>query len=423
MPAGGRARPRPFSRNEPGRAPAPEFAALNTAAAVRERCGMVHRWVAAGRSPHFTLDESRLAAVAAFVAEVTREAYPDLKIPYHSRWRHFSAGDTDRWSALAARVADPIERTRTAVDLATVSVLLDAGAGDAWRYRERATGLSLARSEGLAIASFDMFRAGGFSSDGLRPCRVDAAALAAIDAATLARHFQVAPDNPLIGLEGRGALLRRLAAALADHPDLFGRAPARPGNVVDHFVALSKGGRIPAATLLATLIESLAAIWPSGLTVDGFALGDAGRHPAVRTDDATAGIVPFHKLSQWLAYSLIEPLEAAGLTVTGLDALTALAEYRNGGLLVDLGVIRERAPLAPPLRHDSEPVVEWRALTVTLIDALLEPVRRELELDRSFTLPQLLQGGTWSAGRKIARQLRPPDGPPPIAVAADGTVF
>ena len=423
MPAGGRARPRPFSRNEPGRAPAPEFAALNTAAAVRERCGMVHRWVAAGRSPHFTLDESRLAAVAAFVAEVTREAYPDLKIPYHSRWRHFSAGDTDRWSALAARVADPIERTRTAVDLATVSVLLDAGAGNAWRYRERATGLSLARSEGLAIASFDMFRAGGFSSDGLRPCRVDAAALATIDAATLARHFQVAPDNPLIGLEGRGALLRRLAAALADRPDLFGRAPARPGNVVDHFVALSKGGRIPAATLLATLLESLAAIWPSGLTVDGFALGDAGRHPAVRTDDATAGIVPFHKLSQWLAYSLIEPLEAAGLTVTGLDALTALAEYRNGGLLVDLGVIRERAPLAPPLRHDSEPVVEWRALTVTLIDALLEPVRRELELDRSFTLPHLLQGGTWSAGRKIARQLRPPDGPPPIAVAADGTVF
>ncbi len=457
MPAGGRARPRPFSRNEPGRAPAPEFAALNTAAAVRERCGMVHRWVAEGRSPHFTLDESRLAAVAAFVAEVTREAYPDLKIPYHSRWRHFSAGDTDRWSVLEhfqekwepvfrpkmrsrkktgahsvsietecapeARVADPIERTRTAVDLATVSVLLDAGAGNAWRYRERATGLSLARSEGLAIASFDMFRAGGFSSDGLRPCRVDAAALATIDAATLARHFQVAPDNPLIGLEGRGALLRRLAAALADHPDLFGRAPARPGNVVDHFVALSKGGRIPAATLLATLIESLAAIWPSGLTVDGFPLGDAGRHPAVRTDDRTAGVVPFHKLSQWLAYSLIEPLEAAGLTVTGLDALTALAEYRNGGLLVDLGVIRERAPLAPPLRHDSEPVVEWRALTVTLIDALLEPVRRELELDRSFTLPQLLQGGTWSAGRKIARQLRPPDGPPPIAVAADGTVF
>ena len=397
------------------------LARLRTAAAVRERCGLVHRWVAAGRSPHFTLDESRLAAVAAFVAEVTREAYPDLKIPYHSRWRHFSAGNIDRWSRLAASVADPIERARVAVDLATASVLLDAGAGDAWRYREGTTGLPLARSEGLAVASFDMFCAGGFSSDGLR--RVDATALAAIDAATLVRHFQVAPDNPLVGLEGRAVLLRRLAAALAGHPDLFGRAPARPGNLVDHFRSRAEHGHIAATTVLATLIESLASIWPSGLVVDGFALGDAGRHPAVRTGDITDGIVPFHKLSQWLAYSLIEPLEAAGLTVTGLDDLTALPEYRNGGLFVDLGVIRPRAPLAAPLSHDSEPVVEWRALTVTLADALLEPVRRELRLDRRFALPHLLQGGTWSAGRRIARQLRPPEGPPPIAVVADGTVF
>src|SRR5882724_8665631 len=97
---------------------------LNDAAAVRERCGMVHRWAADGRSPHFALDESRLAAVAAYVADVTREAYPDLKIPYHSRWRHFSAGAIDRWSTLSARIdADPITRARAAVDLATVSVL------------------------------------------------------------------------------------------------------------------------------------------------------------------------------------------------------------------------------------------------------------------------------------------------------------
>jgi hypothetical protein len=39
---------------------------LNTAAAVRERCGMVRDWVADGRSSHFALDETRLAAVAAY---------------------------------------------------------------------------------------------------------------------------------------------------------------------------------------------------------------------------------------------------------------------------------------------------------------------------------------------------------------------
>ena len=111
--------------------------ALRSASAVRERCRMVHDWVAAGHSPHFTVEHGRLAAVADYVAEVTRAAYPDLRIPYHSRWRHFSAGGVDRWHELAQRLpADPIERARAAIDLATVSVLLDAGAGDAWRYRE-----------------------------------------------------------------------------------------------------------------------------------------------------------------------------------------------------------------------------------------------------------------------------------------------
>src|SRR5215831_2723784 len=104
--------------NGGARLTAVNLAKLNTAAAVRERCGMIHRWVADGRSPHFTLDESRLDAVAAYVAEVTREAYPDLKVPYHSRWRHFSAGGIERWSALAARIdADTTERASAAIDL------------------------------------------------------------------------------------------------------------------------------------------------------------------------------------------------------------------------------------------------------------------------------------------------------------------
>jgi hypothetical protein len=387
---------------------------------------MVRRWVADGCSRHFALDQGRFDAVAAYVADVTRAAYPDLAIPYHSRWRHFSAGGVDRWDALAARIAaDPIERARIAVDLATVSVLLDAGAGDAWRYRERETGLSFARSEGLAVASLDMLRAGSFSADPHRPWRVDDIALGQLDAAILARGLQVGPENPLIGLEQRSALLRRLGKALADRPDLFGRAPARPGNLVDYFSSVAGGRRISASTVLAALLDGLSSIWPSGLVLHGFAVGDAGRHPAVREDDDTDGIVPFHKLTQWLAYSLIEPLQWAGLEVAGLDELTALAEYRNGGLLVDLGVIRPRAPIDPRLRHDvaSELVVEWRALTVALMDPLVALVRTELGLDQAFAMPHMLQGGTWSAGRKIAQARRPPAGPPPIAVVADGTVF
>src|SRR5262245_20940802 len=385
---------------------------------------MVRDWVAGGRSSHFALDETRLGAVAAYVADVTRESYPGLNIPDHSRWRHFAAGGVDRWNMLAGRIhEDAVELARVAADLATVSVLLDAGAGDRWRYR--ASGLSFERSEGLAVASYDMFRAGAFSSDPDRPWRVDAAALTRIDAATLARHFQVDAENPLVGLEQRSALLLRLGKALVERADLFGPAPARPGNLIDYFLPTASERDVSGARLLTTLLDGLSSIWPSALMVEGRPIGDAGRHPAVRTGDDTDGIVPFHKLSQWLAYSLFEPLEAAGLTIKRPGELTALAEYRNGGLLIDLGVIRPRAAIDPLLPHEvaSELIVEWRALTVALMDPLVGLVRARLGLDASFALPQLLQGGTWSAGRKIARALRPPDGPPPIAVAADGTVF
>jgi hypothetical protein len=386
----------------------------------------VRDWVAEGHSRHFTLDESRLGAVADYVADVTRAAYPDLGIPCHSRWRHFSVDGIDRWGELANRIEEgAIERARSAVDLTVVSVLLDAGAGPHWRYQEEKTGRTFARSEGLAIASLDMFRAGAFSCDPGRPCRVDAAALAAVDAAKLEKHLQSSGSNPLIGIEGRTAILRRLAAVLAERPDVFGRIATRPGGLVDHFAAAAQGGRIAAPQVLTALLDLLSTIWPSGLVLDGFPVGDAGCHPAARAADATAGIVPFHKLTQWLTYSLVEPLQMAGLEVERLDELTALAEYRNGGLLIDLGVIRPRAPIDCVTRHDvgSELIVEWRALTVALMDSLLALVRARLGLDAAFSMAHLLQGGTWSAGRKIALQLRPPDGPPPIRAAADGTVF
>jgi hypothetical protein len=270
-----------------------------------------------------------------------------------------------------------------------------------------------------------MFRAGGFSSDPSAPLRADAAALAGIEEATLVRHFQVDTNNPLVGVDRRADLLRRLGAALAARPDLFGDACPRPGNLVDHLLTKTEKGRVSATDILTALLDGFSPIWPSGLVLRGIPVGDAGLHPAVRTDDATDRVVPFHKLSQWLAYSLIEPLETARLTVTDIDALTALPEYRNGGLLIDLGVICPRAPIDRAKSFDvaSEFIVEWRALTVALLDQLLGPVRDRLGLGQAFALPHLLQGGTWAAGRKIARSLRPPDGPPPIPVAADGTVF
>jgi hypothetical protein len=399
---------------------------LRTPEAVRARAAMVLAAAEAGETAHFAIDRSRLDHAADLVARLTRENYPDLVIPLHSRWRHFAIGKRDRWRECLLKL-DPSDRdelARIRFDLVIPSVLLDAGAGEGWRWREPPSGEVFARSEGLALASLALFERGLLSSHRSRPLRADAAALRALAPAALAEAFQVSADNPLTGVEGRSLLLNRLGAASELDPERFGH-PARLGNLYDYLRGQAQDGRLPARTILVTLLDSLATIWPGRIELGGYNLGDVGRHPAARTDGPTSGLVPFHKLSQWLAYSLIEPLEDAGIEVIDLDALTALAEYRNGGLLIDSGVLvpKHAAVLAQAHAGDSEVVVEWRALTIPLIDRLADLVRAKLQLTpEQLPLAEVLQGGTWSAGRAIARQFRQ-DGGPPLRVISDGTLF
>ena len=392
-------------------------AALLSVAAVRERCEIVFAAAEHGETRHFRLDLARLGEAADRVARVTRRRYPDLRVPYHSRWRHFSAGGVDR-AALVAPGADPAERARAQIDLAFVSVLLDAGAGAEWHYHEAKTGQVFARSEGLAVASLRAMRRGLFSGDPDEPWRADATALQRVTPDRLAAAFQHGPGNRLLGLDERAALLRRLGAVCAADPVRFGE-PAHPGGLFDYWRAQS--GEVSAAEVLRTLLHTLGPIWPGRLVLGGMPLGDCGWHGAVPGD----GLVPFHKLSQWLAYSLVEPLAQAGLRVGGLDELTGLAEYRNGGLFLDCGVIAPRDPglLSRPLDAAEEPVVEWRALSVALIDRLAPEVRARLGKSAAdFPLAALLEGGSWAAGREIAFERRP-DGSAPLAILSDGTLF
>jgi hypothetical protein len=392
-------------------------------AAIRARCGNIAAAVAAGRSRHFRLHRDRLAVAAERVAEVTRRRYPDLAIPYHSRWRHFEAGGVDRRAELDRALAGrPVAaRARAEIDLTIVSVLLDAGAGPAWSYAEAETGQRFTRSEGLGVASFRAFMAGAFSATAGDPLRVDAAALAALDEPRLAQLMQAGPANPLVGLAGRAALLRRLAAALVAQRDVFGTF-ARPGALYDGLAERANGNAIAARDILRALLEGLGPIWLTGSALHGVPLGDVWRHPHAGGDGPTAGWVPFHKLSQWLAYSLFEPLERTGATVAGRDDLTGLPEYRNGGLLIDTGVLElaHAGDCAVPHDVGSELVVEWRALTVTLLDELASRVRELLGAPQT-PLACILEGGTWAAGRQIAGELR--GGDPPLAIRSDGTVF
>jgi hypothetical protein len=390
--------------------------------AIRERCANITRAVEAGDSDHFRVDRSRLQPAARVVADVTRRRYRDLAIPYHSRWRHFDAGGRSRISELNRQLAcySPLDRLRAQIDLVVISVLLDAGAGDAWRYHEPGTVDDYSRSEGLAVASFHAFLGGAWSASPGEPLRVDAAALTEIDAATLAQWFQVTPRNPLVGLEGRAALLRRLGDLLETRPDRFGLI-ARPCALFDR---LMSGSSVSAPALFRALLDGFGSIWRTGTTSDdGTQMqGDVWRHPHAKGHGASEGYVPFHKLSQWLAYSLFEPFEWAGIGVTDRDALTALPEYRNGGLLLDTGVLRlvNETDRATQWTPGSGIIIEWRALTVSLLDDLAQCVRAELDRPQ-LPLACILEGGTWAAGRELAARLR--NGAPPLHVVSDGTVF
>ena len=447
---------------------------------VRARCAAITRSVDANVSTHFTLDRSRLPAAAERVAALTLRRFPDLSIPYHSRWRHFGAGGVDRKAELDALLAgrSVADVARARFDLTVLSVLLDAGAGSRWTYTERAevdaaalpvqrhasddllalldraargpgapasgtgagqaaadagaaAGVVHVRSEGLAVASLRAFVAGVFSASPSDALRADAATLKLVDAAVLRGVFQVTPANPMVGLEGRAGLIGRLGDVLATEAARTGLQP-RPGLLYDQLTAGGTRTEVSAAEVLGAVLRLLSPIFTSGSRVQGLPAGDVWPHRwagaavgANAVDPTTDGWVPFHKLSQWLSYSLLEPLQWAGVQVSGLDALTGLPEYRNGGLLIDCGVIVPRDPrdLARTWKPGDEFIVEWRALTVTLLDELATLVRARLgRTADELPLACVLEGGTWAAGREIAAEQRS-DGAPPLQIDSDGTVF
>lgn len=412
---------------------------LRSTRAIRERCGQLFDLGLNDQLQHFRCDLSQLDRVADYVMRVIQTAYPDWKIPFHSRWRHFQAGGVDRLAQLDQKLADlsPLERARAKVDLAVTSVLLDAGAGGAWQYVEpqnEAAEQVFRRSEGLAVASYHLFLQGGFSS---RPglLQADAVGLQTLSLPTLATGFQVTDQNPLVGLEGRLQLMQQLGRVLMRFPELFGQVgqvgqgeeqtALRPGALVDYLLQRSEANQLSAHTVFEAVLTGFSEIWPGRETMAGVNLGDVWHHASLPDVGLGSQLVPFHKLSQWLTYSLLEPLQELGLEITELDRLTGLAEYRNGGLCLDLGLLQPKheAVLSEAHLPSSEVIVEWRALTVILLDQIADRIRQKLGLDSvSLPLAKVLEGGTWAAGRRIAAERRP-DGSPPVQVISDGTVF
>jgi hypothetical protein len=401
---------------------------LLSAAAVRKSGHRMLMLALDGSLDDWTVNLDRLPVAADFVARVVRDRYPLLDPPVHARWRHFVFARRDLWGEIIAarKWPSPAAAARSAFDLVITSVLLDAGAGAGWRYRDPATGLIAERSEGLALGSLRWFERGGLSDDPSNPLRADAAALGRVGTLDVNDAFQAADTNPLLGAEGRASLLNLLGDAVQARPDLFAVADSpRPGGLFDALARRASGKPLPAAAILTTLLDALGAIWPDRPTLGGVPLGDCWTHPALKGDAPADHYAPLHKLSQWLTYSLIEPLENAGVAVCGVDELTGLAEYRNGGLFVDTDVLvpRDRAAYSKTHAVSDPLVVGWRAMTVALLDRIAPLVAARLGLSTDkFPLARVLEGGTWAAGRLIAREKRA-DGGPPLHISSDGTVF
>ncbi len=388
---------------------------LFSPAAIRDRAADILKYTESGKGL-FRIDRDAMPSLAIYTSNVIRENYPHLNVPYHSRWRHFVQPNYDRVTKLKDRIRSftAQERVYVLFDLVIVSVLLDAGAGPDWKYRDPYTGDLVGRSEGLGLASFDMFAAGLFSGNSDLPLCAHAERLEKLSLQDLQKGFQISPSNPMIGLEGRLQVLKNLGKHLK----------TRPGHLYDRMKAASENGEIAAESMLSVLLEALNPIWPSRIEIHGKALGDVWHHTGLGTQRSPQSLVPFHKLTQWLCFSLLDPIEEDGLKAVKVDALTALAEYRNGGLFLDAKVLLPKDDLffRKIYTVDSHTVIEWRSLTIALVDELAPLIRKELGVGEEFSVPKILEGGTWWAGRKMAFEARP-NGEPPINVERDGTVF
>ncbi|OIP72007.1 MAG: uracil phosphoribosyltransferase [Oscillatoriales cyanobacterium CG2_30_40_61] len=395
--------------------------------AIRERCNFIFNLALSDQLQHFRYHPEKLEFVANFVLDNIHQNYPELNVPFHSRWRHFEVGNIPRMQNLQKKLKDlsPIEQTQTKLDLAIISVLLDAGAGEKWYYQESETGLIWRRSEGLAIASYEMFSQGLFSSDPEYPLQADVQGLINLTESQLITGFQVNENNPLTGIKGRLELLKKLGETLYNYPHLFGENNPRPGKLVDYFLTKTHNNKLSAVIVLTAILEGLGEIWPGRLTLNQVNLGDVWYYPGLEILDSEYPFVPFHKLSQWLTYSLLEPLQDLGLEIIDLEQLTGLAEYRNGGLILDLGLLELKDINLSKQQHkpDATVIIEWRSLTIIILDKIAEIIRQKLNLTpQEFPLVKVLQGGTWNAGREIAKQRRS-DGSPPLKLDSDGTVF
>lgn len=265
--------------------------------------------------------------------------------------------------------------------------------------------------------------------------------------------------NPLLGMESRTELLRRLGKSLLSDKKFHVGESCRPGHLIgmsssqafvenktdrsDYMLESGSAGDVLDFKVLWSLLQDLLIpTWPEGrTTIAGAAIGDAWPLKILAAQKQVLPIQPFHKLTQWLAYSLTSAMRRLlSKEWINMDILTGLPEYRNGGLFVDMQVLvlkpevlktglKQSGKTLPQYDADGDVIVEWRAMTVVLLDIVAKTVNEKIVQrcgpDISpLSLAQILEAGTWKAGRELAKQHRPGlNACSPILMSSDGTLF
>lgn len=248
----------------------------------------------------------------------------------------------------------------------------------------------------------------------------------------------------MVGVSSRVKLWNAVGQQLRNgDPQIFG-AEGRPGSMVDHLVASAKEPNTLDYTDLWSVLQGvLIPSWPKERThLAGNPIGDAwplkvlADRAGGTSEAAAAAIAPFHKLTQWLGYSLLIPLtRVLGIKVINDSLGTGLPEYRNGGLFYDLGALKLKPEVLvagqkasgqslPLYSATGDTIVEWRAMTVALLDELHGLVSAHFEKEGvKLNLAQMLEAGSWLGGRELAAKLRPETKSSPILFEGDGTLF
>ncbi|KAK8058568.1 hypothetical protein PG994_009016 [Apiospora phragmitis] len=397
--------------------------------AVRDRSRLVLKAAGEGALDNFDYHYERMPEVADFVLGVISTKariwpYRFAEIPPHGRWQHFDVGGVDRITPLLKKWesegCDATERTRRLIDLFFVSVLLDAGAGDVWNFKEPTTGKTHGRSEGIAVASPLHVHGWRFQCWSNRTPRGRLRSL-------LSDLFREPYDRSFFSgqtPQQRGVLATLFAQYIRSNgptrqPCLSSKEP----QVLDYEVFWS--------ALQNVLIPS----WPKDRThVRGKPIGDAWPLQVLadrnQGDKEIGAIQPFHKLTQWLGIPL--PYHSFGCSASGSSTGSW---YRNGGLFVDLGVLQLKPAVLeqgrkasgqdlPSYSATGDVIVEWRAMTVALLDELYKLISAHFaEKGVQFSMAQMLEAGTWKGGRELAAKHRPETRSSPILMDGDGTLF